>query len=72
MHPVCVESVMRQVIWRTLVDFWCDCSLWIGQASVRQEQRQFERSIREHGVLWLTDRRYAVPVPSQRRRTATR
>ena len=65
-------SVMRQVIWQTLVAFWRDCSLWIGQSSARQEQRQLEHSIREHGVLWLTDRRYAVPVPIQRRRTTTR
>ncbi len=63
---------MRQLLWRTLDAFWRDCSLRIGQASAQHEQRQLERSIREHGVLWLTDRRYAVPVPIQRRRTATR
>lgn len=65
---------MRQVIWQTLKGFWQDLSLWPAEQAERQERRQLDRSIREHGVLWLTDNRYAalVPLPIQRRRKATR
>ena len=65
---------MRQMIWRTLAAFWQDLSLWPSRQAMAQERRQLERSIREHGVLWLTENRYAalVPLASQRRRTATR
>lgn len=45
---------MRLVMWELLDAFWCDCSVWIGQRAARQELRQLERAIREHGVLWLT------------------
>lgn len=65
---------MRQVIWQTLREFWQDVSLWPADHAARQERRQLARSIREHGVLWLTDNRYAtlVSLPIQRRRKATR
>jgi hypothetical protein len=64
---------MQKAIWHTLIDFWQDCSVGAAEARARQERRQLERSIREHGTLWLTGTHYVPkPLPIQHRLTATR
>ena len=56
-------------VWRDVND------LRVAQMA-RNERRQVELTCREHGMLWLVDKRYAdaiaVPAPIERRRKATR
>ena len=67
---------MHDSVWHWVQSVWRDVDAFRTSYAAQRERSELERTCREHGMLWLVDQRYAdmipVPVPIQRRRTATR